>query len=141
MRSQRGRCADQAVRPNAIGDVEETPGEEPHELSENSNQRRGAGEGEGDQDEAPGEEPNELNENGDQRHGLGGNVEGDHGRERLEDPQRVVPETGIGGRMRSIGDPRLPTQAEVDDHNITHMPYRNWCPHCVRGRGKDLDHR
>ena len=43
--------------------------------------------------------------------------------------------------MRSIGDPRLPTQAEVDDHNVTHTPYRNWCPHCVRGRGKDLDHR
>lgn len=35
----------------------------------------------------------------------------------------------------------MPTQTEVEDHNITHMPYRNWCPHCVRGRGKDLDHR
>ena len=21
------------------------------------------------------------------------------------------------------------------------MPYRNWCPHCVRGRGKEMDHR
>ena len=43
--------------------------------------------------------------------------------------------------MRSIGDPRLPSPREVEEHNLTHLPYRNWCPHCVRGRGKDLDHR
>ena len=52
-----------------------------------------------------------------------------------------MPEEVLAQRMRNIGDPRLPTQSEVDNHNITHVPYRNWCPHCVRGRGKDLDHR
>ena len=40
-----------------------------------------------------------------------------------------------------MADPRLPSQAEVDHHNITHLPYRNWCPVCVRCRGRDLDHR
>ena len=102
------------------------------EMSENGNQGRGAGGVEGNQEEVPGEEPREVNENGNQRRG----VREDHG--LLEGPQKVVPETGIGGRMRSIGDPRLPTQAEVDNHNITHVPYRNWCPHCVRGQGKDF---
>ena len=23
---------------------------------------------------------------------------------------------------------------EVADHNLTHLPYRNWCPHCVTGK-------
>ena len=44
------------------------------------------------------------------------------------------------GLMR-LGDPRLPSEAEVEDHYKTHLPYRNWCPHCVRARGKDRDHR
>ena len=26
-------------------------------------------------------------------------------------------------------------------HNLTHLPYRSWCPHCVRAKGKDMDHR
>ena len=43
--------------------------------------------------------------------------------------------------MQKLTDPRRATQAEVDDHNRTHPPYRSWCPHCVQGKGKDLDHR
>ena len=42
---------------------------------------------------------------------------------------------------RKLVDPRLPTEEERLEHEKTHIPYRNWCPHCVRGRGKDLDHR
>ena len=55
-----------------------------------------------------------------------------------EEPRRVGKNEGVG-RMRNIGDPRLPSRKEVEDHYLTHVPYRNWCPHCVRGRGKDLD--
>ena len=36
-------------------------------------------------------------------------------------------------------DPKLPTQAEVDKHNLTHLPFRNWCPLCVQGRGRAAD--
>ena len=57
-----------------------------------------------------------------------------------EVPQRVGKGEGVG-RMRDVGDPRLPSRKEVEEHYLTHVPYRNWCPHCVRGRGKDLDHR
>ena len=32
-------------------------------------------------------------------------------------------------------DPRKPSQSEGDQHNLTHLPYRSWCTHCVRGRG------
>ena len=47
------------------------------------------------------------------------------------------------GQMKTkhMHDPKLPSEAEVRQHRLTHMPYRNWCPHCVRGRGKEMDHK
>ena len=44
-------------------------------------------------------------------------------------------------RPRGIGDPRKPTEKEVEEHELTHLPYRNWCSVCVRAKGRDLDHR
>ena len=34
-----------------------------------------------------------------------------------------------------------PTQEEVNLHNTTHLPYRSWCPHCVRGKARRRNHR
>ena len=34
----------------------------------------------------------------------------------------------------------MPTALEVERHCLTHVPYRSWCPHCVRGRGKEMNH-
>ena len=36
-------------------------------------------------------------------------------------------------------DPKHPSQAEVSEHQPTHMPHRTWCPHCIKGRGKDMN--
>ena len=47
---------------------------------------------------------------------------------------------GDARRVRKLIDPRLPSEAEVLEHYLTHVPYRNWCPHCVRGRGKEMCH-
>ena len=55
------------------------------------------------------------------------------------EPPRIS--TSSGNSVRKILDPRLPTQEEVDHHNLTHLPYRNWCPECVKAKGKDMDHR
>ena len=38
-------------------------------------------------------------------------------------------------------DPGAPTQAEIEAHNITHLPYRAWCPACVAGKSRDRLHR
>ncbi len=38
-------------------------------------------------------------------------------------PRRVAP------------DPGAPSQQDIDDHEVDHMPYRCWCPACVEGRG------
>ena len=43
--------------------------------------------------------------------------------------------------VRKILDPLKPTEKDVEEHNRTHLPYRNWCPHCVRAKRKDMDHR
>ena len=32
------------------------------------------------------------------------------------------------------------TQAEREEHELTHTPFRAWCPHCVRGRGRNTPH-
>jgi hypothetical protein len=43
--------------------------------------------------------------------------------------------------VRRILDPKLPSAEEVERHYVSgHLPYRNWCPVCVRARGKELDH-
>ena len=40
-----------------------------------------------------------------------------------------------------MADPTLPSVAEVEEHNVTHLPFRNWCRHCIRGRGKEMPHK
>ena len=42
---------------------------------------------------------------------------------------------------RSIPTPYIPTQAEIDEHVIDHMPYRCWCRHCLNGFGREDAHR
>ena len=37
--------------------------------------------------------------------------------------------------------PGCPTHEEIEHHNVTHLPYRSWCPVCVQARGKEDDHR
>eukprot|EP00971_Amphidinium_carterae_P257977 5120652-Amphidinium_carterae.1 len=37
--------------------------------------------------------------------------------------------------------PVTPTEDEIRYHNLTHYPYREWCQHCVRGRGRDDKHK
>ena len=38
-----------------------------------------------------------------------------------------------------VANPKLPSAEEVAEHELTHLPYRSWCSHCVKG--KTLDHR
>ena len=55
--------------------------------------------------------------------------------------EKIKPEREKENVMKRILDPLEPTRQEVERHNLTHLPYRNWCPHCVRAKGKDADHR
>ena len=52
------------------------------------------------------------------------------------------PEAEAGRRNPlKVQDPQLPSEEEVKCHELTHLPYRSWCSHCVRGKGKAIDHR
>ena len=42
---------------------------------------------------------------------------------------------------QGMPEPRQPTKAEVPRHNLTHLPYRSWCPECVKGRAKADPHK
>ena len=36
--------------------------------------------------------------------------------------------------------PFQPTLSQYLDHCITHYPYQSWCPHRVKGRGREFGH-
>jgi hypothetical protein len=37
--------------------------------------------------------------------------------------------------LKAASAPTKPSAADVEEHNITHTPYRSWCDSCVEGRG------
>ena len=44
-------------------------------------------------------------------------------------------------KIHKMNSPGKPSAAEVEEHCLTHLPFRNWCRHCVRGRGKEASHQ
>ena len=50
----------------------------------------------------------------------------------------------LGGEARvpkKLRSPQLPTHDEIDEHCLTHLPFRSWCRHCVRGKARAADHK
>ena len=43
-----------------------------------------------------------------------------------------VDEDDVAGK-RIAPIPYKPSRQEVEEHSIDHLPFRNWCPHCVVG--------
>ena len=41
---------------------------------------------------------------------------------------------------RALRDPGAPTSKEIAEHNLTHIPFRSWCPSCVVGKARDRAH-
>ena len=68
------------------------------------------------------------------------------GEEGVEDQDDTAPETGPPGEpsissdpqenapLKVARDPGDPTKKEREDHNATHIPFRSWCPICVRAK-------
>ena len=48
-------------------------------------------------------------------------------------------EAGVRKPVKML-NPRLPSREEVEEHNLTHLPFRSWCQHCVKGCGRAADH-
>ena len=37
-----------------------------------------------------------------------------------------------GASARGVAVPVKPSQKEVNKHMLTHIPFRSWCPHCIK---------
>ena len=57
----------------------------------------------------------------------GPEAEGEEAEEEAEVPRRAR-------------DPKEPTEAERRRHEVTHLPFRSWCPYCVHGRMDNPPH-
>ena len=44
----------------------------------------------------------------------------------ISDDKAVIP--------KSVLEVKSPTEQEVRDHELAHLPYRSWCTHCVNGK-------
>ena len=42
---------------------------------------------------------------------------------------------------RGLPAPAMPSKEEKERHDLTHINYRSWCPHCVFGRRNNSPHR
>ena len=47
----------------------------------------------------------------------------------------------VGEKPKVLRDPGLPSKRQREEHDATHIPYRSWCSHCVRGSGRDAQSR
>ena len=57
-----------------------------------------------------------------------------------EDDER--PEEGEDGQSpKRLHAPHRVSKEEREAHELTHTPYRAWCKHCVRARGRNAPHR
>ena len=60
--------------------------------------------------------------------------DGTEGKLREEEPEEIKP-------ISSPPVPVLPSREEVLKHRLTHRPFRNWCPHCTKGKGREDKHK
>ena len=56
-----------------------------------------------------------------------------------EAEEEAIAEDGIPARP--LAAPPSPTAEMVEFYNVSHIPFRSWCPHCVPGRGRSFYHR
>ena len=56
------------------------------------------------------------------------------------DEEEIDEKPGFRSTIK-MADPKKPSKEEVEEHWKTHLPYRNWCEVCVRGRGKEDAHK
>ena len=59
-------------------------------------------------------------------------IEEDEGEEPTASTEVRVP--------RSLTSPEKPTQGEIDEHDLTHLRYRSWCPICAAAAGREDRH-
>ena len=72
---------------------------------------------------------------------VGGSIagDGDAGEERRSAAKGTDVEEVHQPRAPLV--PGRPTKKEIEDLGVSHLPFRSWCRHCVRGRAQGSPHR
>jgi hypothetical protein len=70
-------------------------------------------------------------------------VEGEQEQKGAAGEEQIEQEEMQSGKRtcRKVLSPLEPTPQEVEEHQLTHLPFRNWCRHCCRGRGVEMSHQ
>ena len=62
----------------------------------------------------------------------------------LEDGRNPIVDVGLSAEASNNTKPKrhpnMPIQQEVDEHSLTHCPYRSWCTICIKAQGKEDQH-
>ena len=58
-----------------------------------------------------------------------------------EKPEQGGEDEAEGRTAKAAKDPGGPSAAGVAKHAVSHWPYRSWCSHCVKGRGRSRLHK
>ena len=58
------------------------------------------------------------------------------------EPVRPIEEVSKeGANAGAVKKPEEPTAEKWEEHMVTHVPFRSWCPFCVKGRATGIQHR
>ena len=68
-------------------------------------------------------------------------VQDEKGEDKQEEDDEKEDELEEAVKVRVRRAPGEPTKKEREEHEATHIPYRDWCAHCVRGRATNRPHR
>ena len=61
--------------------------------------------------------------------------------EEAEEDTDAEKQEGEEAPAKRTRNPSDPTQDEKERHWSTHLPYRSWCPICVKARGREDKHQ
>mgnify|MGYP002809105956 CR=1 FL=1 len=64
--------------------------------------------------------------------------------ENGDDGEEISIDAGADTEVEPVkiaADLGMPTDRQVEEHLMTHIPFRAWCRWCVLGRGRGLQHR
>ena len=69
---------------------------------------------------------------------MDGDADSERESEQAEEPEEV----DYGSKRPLVArSPQSPTKQEREEHNVSHLPFRSWCEHCVKGKSKEDAHR
>ena len=74
--------------------------------------------------------------------GQGDNSNGDEEKDDAKAKGQCMPveDADEAVRVKVISSPSPPSRQELLEHNISHLPFRSWCSHCVAGKAKANRH-